>query len=121
MRPTLAAASLAALVLTCASACSHGKSQAHAGNQLAARVEIGANTPHWLVSEARRMAIALKDPHPDRIRIRQGRFAIIEMWGDFTCTLCHRGPPPGGPPPQSSHAITRLDPRTHREISFSIG
>src|SRR3954453_20501927 len=102
MRPRVAPGSLASLALTCASACSHGKSQAHAGNQLAARVEIGANTPHWLVKGARGVAITLKGPNPDRIRIRQGRFAIIEMWGYFTSTLCHRAPPPGGPPPQGS-------------------
>jgi len=121
MRLTVATASLAALVLTCGSGCSHGKTQATPGNQLAARVEIPANTPDWVVNAARRMAIALKDPHPDRVRIRQGRVAVIEMWGDFTCTLCGKGPAPGGPPPQGWHAITRLDRRTHSEISFSIG
>jgi len=67
------------------------------------------------------MAIALEDPHPDRVRIRQGRVAVIEMWGNFTCALCGTGPAPGGAQPQGWHAITRLNPRTHREISFSIG
>ncbi len=31
------------------------------------------------------MAADLEDPHPDRVRIRVGRVAVIEMWGDFKC------------------------------------
>ncbi len=80
-----------------------------------------ANAPAWLVLASKRMAVALEDPHPDRVRIRVGRVATIEMWGDFTCQFCGRGPAPGGPAPQGWHAIARLNARTHGEISFSLG
>ena len=78
------------------------------------------NTPQWLISAARRMAADLEDPHPDRVRIRVGRVAVIEMWGDFTCGFCGTGPAPGGPAPQGWHAVARLNPQTHSEISFSL-
>ena len=87
----------AVLALTCAAGCDDAKRQAQPRRELAARVEMPANTPPWVVSAARRMAVALEDPHPDRVRIRLGRDAI-EMWGDFTCGLCGTGPAPGGDP-----------------------
>lgn len=79
-----------------------------------------AKTPQWVIRAARRMAAALEDPHPDRVKIRVGRVAVIEMWGDLKCGLCGTGPAPGGPPPQGWYAVTRLNPQTHSEISFSI-
>jgi hypothetical protein len=66
------------------------------------------------------MAADLEDPHPDRLRIRLGQVAVIEMWGDFRCGFCSAGPEPGGPPPRGWHAIARLNSRTHSEMSFSL-
>jgi hypothetical protein len=120
MRPRLAAVPLTVLALTSAAGCSHGKTDAQSGSDLATRVEMPASTPQWLIKAARRMATVLEDPHPDRVRIRVGRVAVIERWGDFTCGLCGSGPAPGGSPPQGWHAITRINPQTHREISFSL-
>jgi hypothetical protein len=120
MRSRLVAVPITVLVLTCTAGCSHGKTHTQSGSDLATRVEMPANTPQWLIKAARHMATVLEDPHPDRVRIRVGRVAVIEMWGDFTCGLCGTGPAPGGSPPQGWHAITRLNPKTHSEISFSL-
>jgi hypothetical protein len=120
MRLILAAVPITVLALSAATGCSHGKTHAQTGSDLATRVEMPAHTPHWLIGAARRMAADLEDPHPDRVRIRVGRVAVIEMWGDFKCGSCGTGPAPGAPPPQGWHAVLRLNPQTHSEISLSL-
>jgi hypothetical protein len=106
---------LGLLAVVTATGCSHDSAGAFAD-----RSEIPKHTPRWLVKQARVMATkSLGDAHPGRVRIRLGRVYVVEEWGDFTCLACSH--PQGGSAPQGTHATLRVNPRTHQEISFSLG
>jgi hypothetical protein len=80
--------------------------------------QIPRNAPQWLVIRAHLMASALHDPQPARVRIRLRHDYLIEMWGRFVCTLCSR--PSGAKAPRGTHAWTRIEPHTRRDIVFRL-
>src|SRR3954471_13452560 len=92
---------LGVFVLLCAAGCTHARSTSGTSN-LAAAVEMPAETPPWLIRQARRTAVQLGDAHPDRVRIRLGRVAVIEVWGDFVCDCGNSRP--GSKPMHGFHA-----------------
>jgi hypothetical protein len=134
MRNTLSVMGLAALAAFSTTACSGH--DVRAAGQPTQHVEISVSrtsltshrfgrvsqiprdAPQWLVIRAHLMANALHDPQPTRVRIHLGHDDLIEMWGRFVCTLCSR--PSGAKAPRGTHAWTRIEPRTRRDIVFGL-
>jgi hypothetical protein len=113
-----------ALAVVTASGCG-GQSQVslspppHAAVGFADVVQIPNDTPRWLIEQARRMATTLHDSHPQSLRIRLGRFDVIEIWGHFVCDkTCSY--PDGAKPPTGTRSSATIDPRDHGVISFYL-
>jgi hypothetical protein len=77
-----------------------------------------AGTPEWLVRAGTALAHDLGDDHPRSVTVTLGRFPVVVLEGDFTCTGCHG--PSGAAPPTGTVAAARYDAVTRAGRDFAF-
>jgi hypothetical protein len=84
-----------------------------------AAVRFPPKTPQWLVAATTRSATTLGDPNATVVRLTLGRFPIVVIHGDFTCTQCSR-PYGASAAPTGHYASLRFDGITHQGLDFGL-